>query len=246
MKHPKAAIFDVDDTLAESFQPPTFGMLGKIRALMSHIPFGIISAASFPRIERDFLTPLTDSPDISRLYVLPNSSAQAYTWRDGWNEEYSLSLAPDEREKITRALKESDPHADARALVIDREVQVAYAAIGLNASPEEKRSWDPDQSKRKSMKATLEKRLPDFEILIGGATTIDVTRKGMNKAYGVHWLAERLHCEPREMLYVGDALYEGGNDAVVIPTGIQTRQVTGPAQTEKIIDELIAACAAKS
>jgi phosphomannomutase len=244
MHCPKVAIFDVDDTLAESFQPPSLEMLQKIRLLMTRMPFAIISAAGFQRIERDFLTQLTDSPDISRLYVLPNSSAQAYTWRDGWNEEYSLALTPDERETIARALTEGDEHADPRAVVIDREVQVAYAAIGLKASLEEKQSWDPDQSKRMKMRAMLEKKLPDFEILIGGSTTIDITRKAVNKAYGVRWLSEKLRIAPADMLYVGDALYPGGNDAVVIPTGVQTRSVTGPADTEKIIDEVIAACAA--
>ncbi len=242
MKCPKAAIFDVDDTLAESFQPPTLAMLQKIAALVERIPLAIVSAAGFPRIERDFLTVLTASPHISRLYILPNSSAQAYTWKDGWNEEYSLALTPAEREIIARALKESDENPDPRALVIDREVQVAYAAVGLKASLEEKQAWDPSLSKRKKMKAVLDKKLPGFEVLIGGMTTIDITRKGVDKSYGVRWLAEKLRVAPADMLYVGDALYEGGNDAVVIPTGVQTRSVTGPAETEKVIDELLLAC----
>ena len=72
--------FDVDDTLAESFRPPTPEMLARVHSLMERIPFAIISAASFKRIERDFLTRLVDSPHVSNLYVLPNSSAKAYTW----------------------------------------------------------------------------------------------------------------------------------------------------------------------
>jgi hypothetical protein len=44
------------------------------------------------------------------------------------------------------------------------------------------------------------------------------------------------------MLYVGDALYPGGNDEVVILTGVQTRAVANPTETETIIDEILAAC----
>jgi hypothetical protein len=244
MKCPKATVFDVDDTLAESFRPPSHQMMSKLELLLAHVPIAIVSAAGFPRIERDFLHTLSRSPHASNLYVLPNSSAQAYTWNDGWTEEYSLALSPTERNIIRDAILECAERPDPRAIIIDREVQVAYATIGLDASLEEKKAWDPDQSKRKELKTFLDKRLPGYEVLIGGMTTIDITRKGVSKAYGVRWLAERLKCEPSDMFYVGDALYPGGNDAVVIPTGIQTRSVTGPSETESIIDELIAACSA--
>jgi HAD superfamily hydrolase (TIGR01484 family) len=243
MKCPRAAVFDVDDTLAESFQPPPSVIIEKLRALLERIPVAIISAAGFVRIERDFLCHLTDSKHVNNLFVLPNSSAEAYTWADGWNEEYSLAISQEERALIEEALRNSDLTPDSRALVIDRGVQVAYAAVGLHATLEEKKAWDPTQVKRRAMKEALDKFLPGYEVLIGGMTTIDITKKGVNKAYGVRWLAERLKLEPADMLYVGDALYEGGNDAVVIPTGIQTRAVSGPSETETVLDELLKVCA---
>ncbi len=52
MKCPKIAIFDLDDTLAESFQPPKSEMIDRLEKLLEHIPVAIISAAGFPRIER--------------------------------------------------------------------------------------------------------------------------------------------------------------------------------------------------
>ena len=236
---PKAVLFDVDDTLAESFQPPAPSMLMKLRDLLDKTSVGIISAAGFPRIEQDFVSKLTDSPRAAHLYVLPNSSAQAYTWANGWNEEYSLALSGAERTHIEECLRRADPSPDPRAIVVDRGVQVAYAAVGLDASFDDKKSWDPDQSKRTAMKAALDVMLPEYEVLIGGMTTIDITKKGINKAYGVRWMAERLRCEPANMLYIGDALYPGGNDHVVIETGVQTIQVKSPADTERVVDELL-------
>lgn len=236
----RAALFDIDDTLAESFQPPSASMLEKLTRLLEKIPVAIISASGYPRLQRDFLPTLEKSPSVKNLYLLPNSSAQAYTWQDGWNEEYSLLLSPEEKQRIHDAIEKSVENPDPRALILDREVQIAYAAIGLESSLEEKKSWDPDQSKRNILKKKLDVLLPEFEVLIGGMTTIDITKGQINKAYGVRWLSQKLRIPPEDMLFVGDALYEGGNDAVVIPTGIQTNAVKNPAETEQIIDALLA------
>jgi hydroxymethylpyrimidine pyrophosphatase-like HAD family hydrolase len=94
------------------------------------------------------------------------------------------------------------------------------------------------------MRDSLQKRIPEFEILIGGKTSIDVTKKGVNKAYGVTWFANILSIPPQDMLYVGDALYPGGNDEVVIQTGVQTIQVESVEETGVIIDKLCSLCAA--
>jgi hypothetical protein len=43
------------------------------------------------------------------------------------------------------------------------------------------------------------------------------------------------------MLYVGDALFPGGNDEVVKESGIATREVANPSDTARLIDELLSA-----
>jgi phosphomannomutase len=251
MQCPKAAIFDLDDTLAESFQPPTEEMIERLIRLLDLVPISILSAAGFPRIEAQFLDALAVSPHIDRCYIFPNSASQCYIREEsGWRQAYSLDLTPEERGAITAAIQESvtetgiiELHPKYEPQIIDREAQIAYAAIGLKATEEDKVAWDPDQSKRRHLKTAIESRLQGFEVLMGGKTTIDITRSGVDKAYGVRWLAKHLGFKPEDMLFVGDALYEGGNDAVVIPTGIQTRSVTGPDETAKIIDELLLICA---
>jgi phosphomannomutase len=248
MSLPYAAIlFDLDDTLAESFQPPAREMITRLISLLEYVPVAIITAAGFPRIEREFLDEMAISPEINRFYVFPNSASQCYICEEsGWRLEYSVDLTPEERAAIKTAITESaaetniiDVHPKYQPQIIDREAQIAYATIGLTATSEEKNSWDPDQSKRKRLKEAIESRISGFEVLIGGKTTIDITKSGIDKAYGVKWLTKRLQVPASKMLYVGDALFEGGNDAVVIPTGIQTRLVTGPADTARIIDELL-------
>ena len=118
--------------------------------------------------------------------------------------------------------------------------QVTLAAIGLDAPGDLKAAWDPKRGKRAKLKAFLDPRLPDYDVRISSRTAIDITKKGVDKAEGVRWLAKHLGLNPSDMLFVGDDLKPGGNDAIVIPTGIQTRQVSGPDETAKVIGELIA------
>ena len=44
---------------------------------------------------------------------------------------------------------------------------------------------------------------------LGGATSIDVTKPGIDKAYGIKKLQETLGISIKEMIYVGDALFVG-------------------------------------
>lgn len=250
MNCPRVAIFDLDDTLAESFQPPLPQMVEKLGALLERIPLAIMTAAGFSRIKDQFVSHFEESPHISQFYMFPNSTAECYVWEQrNWNIAYSLGLSKSDRNTIGKAIHAGlaetgilgeNPKYEPK--IIDRDAQVAFAAIGLDASLEEKAAWDPNQAKRKRLIAVLEKKIPQFEILMGGMTTIDITHKGINKAYGVRWLSNKLDIPTSEMLYVGDALYPGGNDEVVIATGIETREVSGPPETLKVLDELLVAC----
>lgn len=250
---PRVAIFDVDDTLTESFKPPKPEIVEKVKRLLEKMPVAIMSAAGFQRIEKEFLPILATSPYISHLYIFPNSTAECYMLQGGeWKQVYNNEMTVEEREQIKRALREAVQETEVLKnivpegeQIIDREAQVAFAALGLAAQDEAKTSWDVDKTKRTKLKKILQKKISGFEILIGGRTTIDITKKGINKSYGVRWLSKKLNIKPREMLYVGDALYRGGNDAVVIPTGIKTVSTSGPEETLGIIDDILAACSTK-
>ncbi len=251
MKCPKVTFFDLDDTLAESFKPPSRAMLERFDTLLGKMPLAILTAAGFPRINQDFLVPLANTNKLTQLYIFPDSSARCYLYVNGvWEPEYSLMLSDEDRVKIKAAIQKvaMEQHFDGilayKPQIIDREAQIAYAFLGLDAPDDLKRTWDPTFEKRAAMQQALLKIIPEYDILIGGRSTIDITTKGVNKSYGVNWLSHRLHTPPQDMLFVGDALYEGGNDFVVIPTGIKTRPVTGPSETLGVIDEILAACSA--
>lgn len=250
MHCPRAALFDVDETLAPSFLPIDAAMTARVLDLLARIPVAIVTGRGRERIGDDFLASVAASPHTERFFLFTNSATQCFMYRDGtWREEYELILTDEERAHIRGVLEEGigridllreAPHAGDR--IIDRKAQIAFTAVGLDATQDVKKAWDPTGKKRFALVNELAPQLPDFDILLGGASTIDITKKGVNKSHAVYWLAERLHCEPRDMFYVGDALYEGGNDNVVIPTGIQHHQVASIAETAEILEELNRVC----
>ena len=85
----------------------------------------------------------------------------------------------------------------------------------------------------------LKEYIPEFEIRTGGTTSIDVTRKGIDKAYGIMQMEKHLGIPRKEMVFVGDDLGPGGNDAPVIATGVEIIEVTGPEHTKRIIRSMI-------
>ena len=120
----------------------------------------------------------------------------------------------------------------------NRGSQVTFSALGQKAPLRLKRKWDPNQRKRLRIRRLLKTHLRNFEISIGGTTSIDVTRKGVNKTLCVKKLSERLGVKKKDMLFVGDALFRGGNDYIMKSTGIRCIPVSGPKQTKELIKRI--------
>jgi len=124
----------------------------------------------------------------------------------------------------------------------DRGSQITYSALGQQAPYQEKKTWDPDFSRRKKIKAILDTMIPEFSVRMGGATSIDITKPGIDKAYGIRKLSETLGIVIDEMLFVGDALFPGGNDYPAREAGVECIQVRDHDETKRVI-ETILACA---
>jgi hydroxymethylpyrimidine pyrophosphatase-like HAD family hydrolase len=105
----------------------------------------------------------------------------------------------------------------------------------------EKVKWDPDFAKREKIEALLEPMIPGFSIRLGGATSIDVTRPGIDKAYGIKKLKETLGVLIADMIFVGDAIFPGGNDYPAKQAGVESIRVRDPDETKRVI-EAICAC----
>ena len=245
---PRAFVFDIDRTLTASKEAIEPSMAELLTKLINRAPVGIITGGPMSVITANVLSHLASETRLSNLYVLPTSGAALYTYTGGaWVARYAHELNPHDvaaiDAAITAACEETGlvnlSEKSYGDIVEHRGPQVTLSALGQNAPVDLKEKWDVNGTKKRMLRDAIAKRLPSFDVKTGGATSVDVTQHGINKAYGVRQLATLLGTDPVDMLYVGDALYPGGNDEVVKETGIETRQVSGPNETKQVIADLL-------
>lgn len=125
-------------------------------------------------------------------------------------------------------------------VIEDRGSQITYSALGQKAPLSQKKAWDPDFAKRKKMQGLLTKSIPEFSVRLGGTTSIDVTRAGIDKAYGIRKLVEILCIRKGDMIFIGDALFPGGNDYPVKEAGVDSIEVRDSTETKRVVAAIIA------
>lgn len=248
MQFPKAIVFDLDKTLSESKLPVTEEMAARLARLVRLVPVAITSGQKLSQLISQAATFIPE-PLRKNLYLLPTSGAALYYFDEGdWKPVYKEALSIEEAQRIMKVMEEvmretGIPEKDAPhwgPLLEHRDSAVALSALGQAAPLQEKMAWDPHNEKRLRFREALMPRLPEYEVRVAGATSVDINKKGIDKAYGVRRLSDYLHIPIPEMLYVGDDLGHGGNDEVVIATGIPTHAVENPVDTGVFIDSLLA------
>jgi len=241
------AIFDLDGTLAES-KAPLDAQVGEwLDKLLGVCRVAVISGGAWPQFRKQLLAHLScEDAHLRRLSLLPTSGTRFLAYEDGdWRQLYAEDFSPEQKARITDTLNDVFKHSGFvpskhwGEFIEDRGSQITLSALGQDAPLDQKRNWDPDFSKRRQMKAKLDRLLPDFSIGMGGSSSIDVTRPGVDKAYGIGKLRETLGIDIADMLYVGDALFEGGNDYPARRTGVSCIQVAGPSETRKVIEAIV-------
>jgi phosphomannomutase len=239
----KLVAFDLDGTLAASKQPMAPVMSELMKNLIKHVKVAVISGGNWDQFQKQFLIPFRhDNEALSNLYLLPTSGTKFFDWKGDWKLEYDEALEPQEKKKIMAAFEAALLRADFKKpekvygeIIEDRGSQITFSACGQQAPNDVKQAWDPDHSKRKKIVDIMAPMLPGFDVRIGGMTSIDVTRRGINKAYALHKLEKHLSIPVKDMVFVGDALYLGGNDYAAKATGVDCISVKDPGEAEKLI-----------
>ena len=125
-------------------------------------------------------------------------------------------------------------------VIEDRGSQITYSALGQQAPLEEKKKWDADFVKRKKIKTILDKLIPEFSVRLGGTTSVDVTKPGIDKAYGIKKLQDNLGIAIEDMIFVGDAIFPGGNDYPDKEAGVLSIKVRDPNESKRVIETIVA------
>ena len=243
----KLVAFDLDGTLAKSKQPIGREMAKLLADLLDVTSVAVISGGDWPQFKKQVIARLRGSTDVTRLYIMPTTGSKLFR-SDGktWSPVYENNFTEEEGAKIRIALDAAVSAAGLKGEKIwgeqveDRGSQITFSGLGQEAPLDAKSAWDPDQKKRKALQATLRKALPDLSINLGGATSVDITQKGVDKALAMRRLAEASGVATADMLFMGDATYPGGNDAPVPQAGIDTVTVRDPFGCEAAISAVIA------
>lgn len=239
--------FDLDGTLAESKQAIQPDMGEALANLLTVAHVAVISGGDWPQFDKQVASHLPERADRSKLWLMPTTGTKLYTFRDGrWNTVYAELFTDEQKAMIFKAFDESleatgfVPEQTWGERIEDRGSQITFSALGQQAPIHAKEVWDPDFAKRKVIQADLKQRLPGLSINMGGATSIDITQEGVDKAYGLKRLRDESGIPLDAMMFVGDAIFPGGNDYPAKELGLDTVRVRDSQDTLSVIATVVA------
>ncbi len=245
-RHPRMVVFDLDDTLAPSKARVPEAVRAALTRLLANVAVCVISGGRFEQFDEQLLRELpTALPGLDRLHLMPTCGTQYYVWRDGWHQVYAHDLTDDEKEQAIGALEEGAktlglwPDESWGPVIEDRGSQITFSALGQRAPVDAKKAWDSDGRKKELLRAHAQAELPGLEVRSGGSTSVDVTGRGIDKAYGVGELARMLDLGLDDILFIGDRLDEGGNDYPVKAMGVACIAVSGWEETVVVVNDLV-------
>ena len=247
----KLIVFDLDGTLAESKASIDKEMATLLDHLLKIVKVSVISGGAWLQFEKQVLAHLSHDKRLENLSLLPTCGTKFYKYDSKWELLYSEDFTEAEKKKILASLQQATGTPDLKPqktwgeLIQDRGSQITFSGLGQQAPLEEKKKWDPDFAKRKKIKVLLDKLIPEFSVRLGGATSIDVTKHGIDKAYGIRKLRDVLGIPIPKMIFIGDAVFPGGNDYPAKEAGALSIEVKDPHETKRVIEAIIA-CLEKS
>ncbi len=250
----KLIAFDLDGTLAPSKSHFHDRMVNMFDRLLEKYEVCVISGGKYELYQRQFLTQITKDPELlNKLHLMPTSGTRYYRFeQDDWKLVYAEDIPQKDKQRIIKALEDGLDESGYREakiygdIIEDRESQISLSILGqeivAELGPEGvkiKEEWDPDASKKHRLRDIIAPKIPDYEVRAAGATTIDVTRPGIDKGYGMQKLMDATGFKKEDILFMGDRIEPGGNDYAVEEFGIDCIKVRNWQDTAYAIEGIV-------
>jgi HAD superfamily hydrolase (TIGR01484 family) len=241
--------FDLDDTLSitKSAIDPRMSQL--LMGLLECYDVCVISGANIEQLHKQVTSHLPAKPrHLQRLHLMPTCGTRYYRFDEStsdWVMQYSNEPTAEQkrqaREVLTKVAKElglwpENPYGE---VIEDRGSQLTLTALGQDTPAELKYAWDPTGEKKLAIRDAAAPLLPELEVRAAGTTSVDVTLKGIDKAYGMRRLMEYANVTMEQILFIGDKLDEGGNDYQVKAMGIDVVAVEKWEDTALVVETLV-------
>ena len=252
----KVIVFDLDGTLAPSKSSLPNRVSAVMTRLLDNFEVCVISGGKFEQFQTQLLNNLhADATQLSKLHLMPTCGTRYYRFdndKNDWHKVYAEDFTEAEKAEIIIALNKGVDALGYREkqvygeLVEDRGSQITFSALGQDIAEtlgeegvEIKEAWDKDGNKKARLRDYIAKLIPNFEVRSGGATSIDVTKPGIDKAYGMNRLMAALGVGKDDILFFGDSLQEGGNDYPVKAMGIDSLEVSHWQDTALALEAIL-------
>lgn len=242
----KVIIADVDDTICKSCQEISLEMAHQINYLIQQgFKFAFISGTGVMELQRMISAKLTEEH-----HLLGTTGANYSLVHDCLSDKrvtefYNHTLSQEEKKEIITAFEkliatyQIQPLTNREDQLQDRQTQITLSALGRNAPSEAKRLYDPQGEKRREWVNFLKNYLDEnkYSLKIGGTTSLDVTRKGLDKEWGIREFARYNNINFQDILFFGDKIYPGGNDYPASKI-VDCLSVKSPTETLKKLKEI--------
>jgi HAD superfamily hydrolase (TIGR01484 family) len=230
----KVIAFDLDGTLAESKQVIPDEIATHLNRLLDNYVVAIITGGTLEQVQRQVVSKLSNPVG---LEVFSCSGATYHIYGlDGLVQIYEHLIKEDDRREIQSQIESAArklghwvevTHGNAFEF---RGSQLTWSACGQLAAVDVKAGYDPTGEKRKAIISQL--NLSNFDVRLGGMTSIDVSGKGRDKGYAVKVLTSSGY-KLDDIVYFGDQFGPSGNDLPVKKAGVLCYQVNNWGDTLK-------------
>lgn len=251
----KVIAFDLDGTLAPSKSPLPDRMGEVLDRLLDQYHVCVISGGKFGQFEKQLLNNLQADPSrLERLHLMPTCGTRYMRYDLGkkeWETVYAEDFTEAEKKKIIESLSKSVEelgYAEKEVYgetIEDRGSQITWSALGQDIvdhlgmeGVKRKENWDADNVKKNRVRDRVAELIPEFEVRVGGVTSVDITKPGIDKAYGMRKLMEVLEIGKDEILFIGDRVQPGGNDYPVKAYGIDTLEISKWEETALAVEAI--------
>jgi phosphomannomutase len=239
-------VFDLNGILTESKTEIDNEMVDLITTLSRIYRIGIITGETFEQVKAQVLNKLPKETYPSIKVFPTNGSVYATFKRTRWALDQLDGFSKSDKERIIHAFEAAfkeinwqHPDCIYGELIEDRGTQMTFSALGQDAPLVEKCMFDPTGRKRFELAERLKEFLPDFEIKLGGTTSIDVNKKGIDKAYGIRRIRDELNVPEDLIVYIGRSIKPGGSNSSVLNTRALCYEVEDVPDTKQLIRRII-------
>ena len=208
-------------------------MAGRVSDLFGICPVCVISGGDWPQFQTQVVDRLPTGTRLDNLYADADDRRQVLSLR--WRLAAGLCRKLQRRRTPSCARRLQDSPSIRRGCpgktgseeiwgdqIEDRGTQITFSGLGQKAPAEAKDEMGSGPEKAQRPQGDTRQALPDLSVRIGGPPRSTSRSPASTRVMACAVLSEQTGFALNEMMFVGDALYPGGNDAPARDAGVPT------------------------